>query len=93
MIGKLFGPKILFLVKGIGEAKDADGNVYQMSIQANNAAPIVRCRANGVWWGIDWSDIIKLAIANGINKPWKEETDANPKVNADKGKPHQEAGS
>lgn len=62
-------PDALILRISAGEAHDDDGNTYEMSVTANGHAPLVRSGKTGRCFSIGWHELIKLAVAAGVDEP------------------------
>lgn len=68
MAGQLHAKDTLFLRVHAGEAKADDGMKFELST-GMGASPIIHCENTGLWWTIDWRELIALAVKAGITKP------------------------
>lgn len=67
MPGKLFPAKSIMRREHAGEFKSDDGRRYELSRAFGT--PLVRSCKTGKWWVIDWTDLVGLAVAAGIDEP------------------------
>jgi hypothetical protein len=73
MTGELKKPGTLLFREAAGDAKDQNGNEYELSTAVTSGTPIVRCLETGVWWIISWTQLLNLAKEAGIDKKWPKE--------------------
>jgi hypothetical protein len=67
-IGDVY-PDAFFLRIHAGEAKGEDGSEYELSVTAAGHMPLVRSGKTGRCFSIGWQELIRLAIAAGVDEP------------------------
>jgi hypothetical protein len=67
-LGKIHPPRTMFLRMYVGKATaDKTGDAYEMAVDTQTSAPIIRNLKTGLWWTINWTNLIQLAIEEGID--------------------------
>jgi hypothetical protein len=61
-------PNALLLRKFIGTAKGPDGTQFEMSL-VNGIIPAVKNETTGKTWTMNWEELVKLAVAEGVSEP------------------------
>jgi len=79
LLGKIHSKGSMFLRKQIATAKDNSGNDFEICIQLPNSLPLIRCVQTGLYFILDWQDILLLAAAAGITHIPAESNSLQPK--------------
>jgi hypothetical protein len=56
-------------IEFVSEGNEPDGKEYSFYLGGITRSPMVKSRATGRLYFLPWSDLIKLAVAAGIDKP------------------------
>lgn len=67
--GTLHKRETMFLRMSAGEATRNDGTKFELSTNMVGGNPIIRCESTGLWWSINWHDLIDMAVESGIDNP------------------------
>ena len=57
----------MFLRHAVGEISDADGHAWEVSANVAGMHPIVRSKQTGRQFTLSWEEIVRLALARGID--------------------------
>ncbi len=71
-VGEIRSQNTMHLRTEVGRITDDDGNAYELSASAPTSVPLVRSEKTGKWFALGWKDMVRLAVAAGIDKPDKE---------------------
>lgn len=67
--GTLHTGKTMWLRQAIGTCKSGNGLEYDMDVNLGAYHPIIRSKKSGRWWTINWEQLVRMAIAAGIDEP------------------------
>lgn len=65
--GSLTEANVLLMTVYIGEAS-SDKSKYEL-LNSVSGFPIIHSKQSGRYWSLGWQDLIRLAVANGVDKP------------------------
>ena len=66
--GRLYTARTTFLRQFIGNASGATGLPYELAFNLGGTCPIIKSLRTGKYFTINWTDIINMAVAAGIDK-------------------------
>lgn len=66
-VGQIDAPGSFFMREARGDAKAADGTVYELNTHLSGA-PLVRSSKTGKFFSLSWQDVLRLAIEAGIDR-------------------------
>lgn len=67
-MGEILPSRTLLFRQHVGEANLGDDS-YEMTASVSDFSPIVRSNQTGKWFTLGWEDILRLAIAAGVDSP------------------------